>query len=215
MGDRVFQVNKLLWIAALVFLLAPAVTVAAQDRLPPLASDNMTEEQKKAVAEIAAQNNGTLPTYLNPFVRNPEVMKRVNGLGDYVVRGKTALTRKQNELVILLVIRDWSQKYMWSNHQQAALRAGLAPEIVTAIGEGRRPDRMAPDEAALYDFCTELLQHRGVSDATFARMTQTFGDAGVLDTIGLAGYYVVLSMTYNTSRMPPTTGGPVLPTIIQ
>src|SRR5262249_28400761 len=134
-ADRVFQVNRLLWIAALVFVLAPAMTAAAQDRLPPLAADKMTEEQKKAVAEIAAQNNGTLPTYLNPFVRNPEVMKRVNGLGDYVVRAKTALSRKQNELVILLVIRDWSQKYMWSNHQQAALRAGLAPEIVGAIGE--------------------------------------------------------------------------------
>ena len=74
---------------------------------------------------------------------------------------------------------------------------------------------MAPDEAVLYDFCSELLQHRGVSDATFARMTQAFGDAGVLDTIGLAGYYVVLSMTYNTSRMPPAPNGDVLPPLVQ
>jgi len=67
----------------------------------------------------------------------------------------------------------------------------------------------------LVDFCTELLQHRGVSDATFASMIQTFGESGVLDTIGLAGYYVVLSMTYNASRMPPTPGGAVLPALVR
>ena len=187
----------------------------AQDRMPPVPPEKQTDEQKKAVAEIAAQNNGSLPVYLNPFVRNPEVMKRVNALGDYVVRGKTALNRKQSELVILLVIRDWSQKYMWSNHQQAALRAGLNAEIVSAIGEGRRPQQLAADEAALYDFCTELLEHRAVSDPTFARMTQTFGESGILDTLGLASYYVALSMTYNAGRMPPTPGGAVLPALIQ
>ena len=183
--------------------------------MPLVPADKQSDAQKKAVAEIAAQNNGTLPAYLNPFVRNPEVMKRVNGLGDYVVRGKTALDRRQSELVILLVIRDWSQRYMWSNHQQAALRAGVKPEVVAAIGDGRRPETLAADEAALYDFCTELLVHRSVSDATYARMTGMFGETGVLDTIGLAGYYTVLSMTYNTTRMPPTAGGAVLPTLIR
>jgi 4-carboxymuconolactone decarboxylase len=196
-------------------LMGAVPPVWAEDRMPLIPPDKQTDEQKKAVAEIAAQNNGSLPTYLNPFVRNPEVMKRVNGLGDYVVRGKTALSRKQSEMVILLVIRDWSQTYMWSNHQQAALRAGLNPDIVSAIGDGRRPERLAADEAALYDFCTELLEHRAVSDATFARMTQAFGDAGILDTVGLAGYYVVLSMTYNTTRMPATPGGAVLPALIR
>ena len=60
MAERVFQVKRLLRTGALVVLLIPSGAVAAQDRLPPLAADKMTEEQKKAVSEIAAQNNGTL-----------------------------------------------------------------------------------------------------------------------------------------------------------
>jgi 4-carboxymuconolactone decarboxylase len=217
MTDRnLWRARRTVRVVLLVLLVSgSAKGLWAQDRLPPIPIDKLTEEQKKAVGEVSAQNNGTLPAYLNPFVRSPELMKRVASLGDYVVRGKTALNRKQTELVILLIVRDWSQKYMWSSHQSAALRAGLSADTVTAIGEGSRPDHLASDEAALYDFCTELLEHRGVSDVTFARMSQAFGDAGILDTIGLAGYYVVLSMTYNASRMPPTPGGAALPQLIQ
>lgn len=183
----------------------------AQDRMPQIPADKLTEEQKKAIAVVAPRGN--LPVYLVPLLRSPEVMMRVNGLGDHVVRGKTALSRKQSELVILLVVRDWSQRYMWSNHYQAAVRAGMSADTATAIGEGRRPDGLAPEDQVLYDFCTELQQNRSVSDATYARMIKTFGESGLIDTIGLAGYYTVLSMTFNTTRTPITEGGTVLPVL--
>ena len=188
-----------------LLLSAPA---RAQDRMPRIPPERMTVEQKDAVTEVAPR--GTLPAYLVPLLRSPEVMKRVNGLGDYVVRGKTTLDLRQTELVILLVVRHWSQQYMWSNHFQVAVKAGLRPEVAAAIGEGRRPDGLAEDEQVLYDFCTELQQNQGVSDATYARMVGRFGEPGVIDTIGLAGYYTVLSMVFNTTQMPPTPGGATL-----
>jgi 4-carboxymuconolactone decarboxylase len=186
-------------------------TVAAQDRMPLIPAAEQTDAQKKAVAALTTQNGGTLPVYLNPFIASPEVMLRVNALGDYVVRAKTALDRRQNELVILLVIRHWSQSYMWSNHYALAVRAGLKEDIVKAIGDRRRPAAMSDDEAALYDFCTEVQAAQRVTDDTYARMKARFGDAGILDTLGLMGYYATLSMTYNTTRMPPTAGGAILP----
>jgi 4-carboxymuconolactone decarboxylase len=182
----------------------------AQDRMPQPPAEQLSAEQQKASATVAPQ--GPLPVYLVPLLRSPEVMLRVNALGDYVVRGKTALSRKQSELVILLVIRDWSQRYMWSNHYQAAIRAGVSVQIADAIGDGRRPERLADDERALYDFCTELQEHRSVSDPTYARMVAVFGEAGVVDTLGLVGYYTMLSMTFNAARTPITEGGAVLKT---
>lgn len=180
----------------------------AQDRMPAIPADKMTDAQRQAVTTAVPQGN--LPLYLVPFLRSPEVMLRVNGLGDYVVRGKTALSRRQSEFVILLVVRHWTQQYMWSNHYQAAIHAGVLEDVAKAIGEGRRPARLADDEQVLYDFCGELQHNLGVSDPTYARMVGTFGEQGVIDTIGLAGYYTVLSMAFNTSRMPLTPGGPVL-----
>src|SRR6185295_12042514 len=123
----------------LAFAFAISSTAArAQDRMPRLPAEKLTDAQKNAAAVVAPK--GDLPVYLVPFLRSPEVMLRVNALGDYVVRAKTALSKKQSELVILLVIRDWTQHYMWSNHYQAAIRAGMSAETADAIGDGRRPE---------------------------------------------------------------------------
>ena len=133
-------------------------------------------------------------------------MLRVKALGDYVVRSKTTLSRKQTELTILLVLRHWTERYGWSFHYPAAVRAGLAPDVAKAIEEGRRPAQMADDEQVIYDFCMELQQNQSVSDSTYVRMVSTLGEQGVIDTIALAGYYTVLSMVFNTTRMPLPAG---------
>ena len=81
-------------------------------------------------------------------------------------------------------------------------RAGSAPDITAALAEGRRPEKMADDEAALYTFCHELHQNKSVSDATYARAVAAFGEHGVIDIIGISGYYTMLAMVLNTARTP-------------
>jgi 4-carboxymuconolactone decarboxylase len=82
------------------------------------------------------------------------------------------------------------------------MRGGLSPEIAAALSEGRRPEGMAPDEAALYDFCIELHRNRSVSDATYARALELLGEQGIMDMIGLSGWYTLVSMVLNTTRVP-------------
>jgi len=53
-------------------------------------------------------------------------------------------------------------------HATAAERAGLSQPIIAAVADGRRPDRMAEDEAIVYDFCIEVLHNQSVSDPTYA-----------------------------------------------
>jgi len=69
---------------------------------------------------------------------------------------------------------------------------------------------MAEDEEALYDFCTELLQNRSVSDATYARAVAKFKEQGILDAIGLMGHYSLIGMVLNTARTPADPGAPPL-----
>ena len=89
---------------------------------------------------------------------------------------------------------------------QLALKGGLREEIARAIAEGRRPERMADDEEILYKFCTELHQNKSVSDATYARVLKAFGEQGVIDAIGISGYYTLLAMVLNTARTPVPAG---------
>ena len=82
------------------------------------------------------------------------------------------------------------------------LRRTSSPRLPTAGGRRRWP----PTRAVLYDFCTELYHTQGVSDATYARMVSEFQEIGVIDTIGIMGYYSMLAMVLNTARTPLREG---------
>jgi 4-carboxymuconolactone decarboxylase len=181
-----------------------AMSASAQERMPPIPADKLTDAQKKAAAEFqAARGQITGPWAV--LLRSPEMINRARGLSDYV-RFKSSLPPRLSEFVILITAREWTQNYEWNAHHGLALKGGLKPEIAQAIAEGRRPDGMADDEAALYDFCIELHRHKSVSDATYARALATFGEQGIVDTVGLSGWYTLVAMVLNTARTPVPAG---------
>jgi 4-carboxymuconolactone decarboxylase len=59
---------------------------------------------------------------------------------------------------------------------------------------------MSGDEAIVYDFATELLRLQNISDGTYAKAKARFGEPGIIDMVGVAGYYSFLSMMMNTAR---------------
>lgn len=191
-----------------VVSLAFCLSASAQERMGPIPADKMTDAQKKAAADHSAAR-GSLTGPWRVLLRSPELMGRVRGLSDYV-RFNGALPPRLSEFVILITARQWSQPYEWNAHYPLAVKGGLNPEIAKAIGEGRRPHGMAEDEEVLYDFCTELLQNRSVSDASYARAVAKFGDRAILDTIGLMGHYSLIAMVLNMARTPVAPGGPPL-----
>ena len=193
-------------LAGLVLLLMHAMPATAQDRMPPIPEDRMTAAQKAAVEEFRRARGTT--RFGGPFVpllRSPELLSRARNVGDYV-RFNSVLPPRLSEFVILMTARHWTQNYEWAAHAPIAERAGLDREVIAAIADGRRPATLADDEAVLYDFCTELLRTRGVSDPTYARMVAAFDEIGVIDTIGIVGYYSLLAMVMNTARTPLRDG---------
>ena len=183
--------------------------VHAQTRMPPLPADRMTEAQKKAAAEFEAAR-GTLSGPWAVILRSPEMINRARSLSDYL-RFNSSLPPRLSEFVILITAREWTQQDQWNAHHSLAMKGGLNPEIAKAVAEGRRPEKMADDEAALYDFCIELHRNRSVSDATYARALAKFGEQGVVDAIGLSGWYTLVAMVLNTARTPlPADAAPAL-----
>jgi len=174
----------------------------AQDRLPPIPPDQLSSAQKEAIEEFVAVRGPSVTGPFGPFVpllRSPELMVRTGALGEYL-RYRSALSPRLSEMAILLVARKWTQQYEWYVHEPPALKAGLRPEIVAAIAEGRRPSGMADDEATLYDLSDELHRNLAVSDTTYARAVAAFGEHGVMDVMGILGYYTMLAMVMNTAQ---------------
>ena len=190
---------------ALLLAVGWPMTAVAQDRLPPIPVEKMTPEQRKAAEEFRAARNADVSGPFMPLLRSPEVMNRARAMGDYL-RFKSVFPPRLSELAILITARQWTQNYEWDAHYQLALKGGLREDIARAVADGRRPERMADDEEILYNFCTELHQNKSVSDATYARMLKAFGEQGIIDAIGISGYYTLLAMTLNTARTPVPGG---------
>jgi len=175
--------------------------------MPPIPADKMSAAQKSAAAELAAGPRGGLNGPFVPLLRSPEFMSRLQKTGEYL-RYQSSLGPRLNEFVILLTAREWTQQYEYSVHAPLAVKAGLKPEIVAAITQGRRPGGMAADEEIVYDFCAELREHRSVTDATYARAVERFGEQGVIDMTGVVGYYSMLAMIMSVARTPVDAGTP-------
>ena len=192
--------------AGIMLVSAP---VLAQQRLPKIAPEHYTAEQKKAAEDFLAARKVPVFGPFEPMMHSPEVMSIARSTGDYL-RYHSAIGNTLSELVILVTAREWSQDYEWYVHQPIALKAGISKDIADAIADGRRPAAMSADEEIVYNFTFELQRNKRVSDATFNRAEQRFGKKGVVDMVGICGYYTSLAMQLNTARYQFSGEGPRL-----
>ncbi len=186
-----------------------------QDRLPPIPETQWTPEQREHAREIIEGPRGALISPFVPLLRSPELMTHAQRMGEYL-RYRSAIGLRLSELAILVTARQWSQQVEWAIHAPIAEREGIAPETIQAIAEGRRPATMNDDEALVHDFCIELHCNRGVSDITWSAARKRFGEQGVVDLLGINGYYTLLSMVMNAARTAvPASSAPRLPDLSQ
>jgi 4-carboxymuconolactone decarboxylase len=196
-------------LAVLVLTLVTALSapgLRAQDRMPPLSPEKMTEAQKKAAAEYKALRGSDLnaPPW-SVLSRVPDLVMPVLQMRVHN-QTNSALSPKLTELAILIAARHWTNNFEWNAHYDAAAKAGLSPEIIAAVADGRRPPRMSEDEQILYDFCMELMRNQSVSDATYARAVARLGEPGVVEATSLEGYYAFLAILMNMARSPLPAG---------
>lgn len=180
------------------------------DRMPPLAPEQMDDAQKAAAAELTAGPRGGVKGPFIPMLRSPELMNRLQKVGEYL-RFQSALETRINEFVMLITARQWTQQFEWMVHAPLAVKAGLRQDIVDALAEGRRPAGMAEDEEIAYEVCDELFRTHGVCDTTYRRAVAKFGERGIIDMVGLAGYFSTVSMIMNLAHTPPQPDASVRP----
>jgi 4-carboxymuconolactone decarboxylase len=174
------------------------------DRFKPLTYDEMTPAQKTLIEHVLASPRGGVEGPFNVLLRSPEMGDLGQQFG--ASRFGTAVPRRLWELAILVTARHWTAQFEWFAHHRSALQAGLSPVICDAIAEGRRPPAMKPDEEAVYDFSSELLATKQVGDATFKAAKDALGERGVVDLIGVMGWYGTVSMLLNVDRYPLPDG---------
>lgn len=188
-------------IAALLALVVLAHGAAAQERMSMIPADKQTDAQKKTVAEYKALRGAdlTAPPW-SVLLRVPDqVMPALEIRLHYL--NKSAIGPKLTEFAILTAARKWTNNWEWNAHAPAAKAAGLSADIMAAVADGRRPDRMTDEEAIVYDLSLELQSNQSVSDATYAKALAKFGEPGIVEIASIQGYYAYLAMVMDVARI--------------
>ena len=183
-------------------------------RFAPLKPEQLTPAQKAWADELAAPpRNGKIsnPPY-RAYIRSPDLAPRLTALAEYL-RWHSSLSPRLSELAILITAREWTAQYEWYAHYPHAIEGGLDPTVAAAIAAGKRPENMKADETALYDLVTALYRDKKVSDAVYKAALDHFGERGVMDIIGIVGFYGITSMTLITMQAGAPDGKTPLPAL--
>jgi 4-carboxymuconolactone decarboxylase len=169
----------------------------------------MTSEQRRVYEETVAGRRGRVPAPLLVWLESPTLADRAQKLGEFV-RYQTSLAPRLSELAILVVARHWTAQFEWTAHKAEALKAGLDPEIIEDIANRRPPRFKNPDEPVVYDFSATLNQEHTIPTKLYDRAVTTIGLRGVVELVGILGYYTLISMTLNTFEIDPEGQAPEL-----
>ena len=157
----------------------------------------LTPDQEQAAEEFR-KLRGVDP--FGPFVhllKSPELMTRVSALGEYL-RFRSALPPRLSELAILITAAHWRQEYEWSVHAPIALQTGIPQAALDAVWQGELPRDLDSDQLALHDLCIAVHRDRTVFPVLRDRAIAALGEQGVVDAIGICGYYSLLAMILNS-----------------
>jgi len=175
-------------------------------RFKPLSPEDMSDAQRRAYEDIRSGPRGS--GAYGPFdawLDSPGFTDRAQKLGAYL-RFETVLSPRLKELAVLLVARRWTAQFEWFAHKKFAINGGLSVAVIDAIEARRRPDFVNIDEAAVYDFCEELLGTHNVGDTRFEAAEKHLGRDGVVDLVGVLGFYTLVSATLNVFEVPMPEG---------
>jgi 4-carboxymuconolactone decarboxylase len=181
-------------------------------RFPQLTMGELTEAQRPLGEQIMKVSSVGLGGPYNPLLRSPVLGQRMFDLL-YYLRWNTSMPLRLNEFAILIIGRQWRSQVEWFAHAPLAQKAGLSPEIIADLKASKRPASMQPDEAAVYDFVTELMAKHAVSDETYSRAKQHFSDQQIVDLTALSGTYVTVAMVLAMAEetVPPGKTEPFAP----
>ncbi|MGH7063514.1 MAG: carboxymuconolactone decarboxylase family protein, partial [Stellaceae bacterium] len=156
--------------------------------------------QKHVHDQIVAGKRGRFGGPFQLLIRAPEICGLASQLGEHL-RWGTSLPDRLSELAIITTARFWRAQYEWYAHAPLAAKAGVPAAAIEAIRTSGTPSFTAADEALVYRLCSELFRTQRLSDASFTEAVAALGEQGLVEIIGIIGYYTLIGNTLNVFQV--------------
>jgi 4-carboxymuconolactone decarboxylase len=166
-------------------------------RLKLLSPGEMNPDQKSTYDESIASKRGKPPPPMMAWLNSPEMAKHATRLGAFL-RFDTLFPAKLSEIAILVTARHWTSHYEWYAHKRLALNGGMDPKIIDDIRDRRTPTFDDPKGQMIYEVAKSLHEGHGLSNRLYDDAVKVLSERGLVEIIGLCGYYTMVSMTLNT-----------------
>jgi 4-carboxymuconolactone decarboxylase len=166
-------------------------------RLKLLSLGEMNADQKQTYDESIAGKRGAPPPPMMAWLNSPEMARHATRLGAFL-RFDTLFPAKLSEIAILVTARHWTSHYEWYAHKRLALKGGMDPKIIEDIRDRRTPRFGDPKGQMIYDVSKSLHEGHGLSRELYKEAEKVLTVRGLVEIIGLCGYYTMVSMTLNT-----------------
>jgi 4-carboxymuconolactone decarboxylase len=166
-------------------------------RLKLLSPGEMSADQKQTYDESIAGKRGAPPPPMMAWLNSPEMARHATRLGGFL-RFDTLFPAKLSEIAILVTARHWTSHYEWYAHKRLALKGGMDPKIIDDIRDRRTPRFDDPKGQMIYDVAKSLHEGHGLTKELYDAAEKLLTVRGLVEIIGLCGYYTMVSMTLNT-----------------
>ena len=172
-------------------------------RLPQVQRSNLDTQGRAAFDTYVSPGTGYETGLRGPvgmWMHSPSLASAVFNVRQRVRYG-TPKDQRLTELIILSTAREIDNQYEWSAHEPLAQIAGLEQEIIEVIKHRKNlvslPEitGLGEVERVLIQFTRELVSEDKVSSGTFKSALSLFGNEGLVDIVGLVGYYNFVAMT--------------------
>src|SRR5262249_8575160 len=165
----------------------------------------MNAEQGR-VYDAAKAANGPLGGPYTAYIRLPKLFEAAQTLR--ATMGSGPLSRREQQIVNLAVARHWNAKYPWFAQVRASLAAGIEQGAIDAINARKTPNLPDARERTCFVVASEILNNKGLSDATYAAAEKTMGLDSLVALVATTGTFSTTCITAGTFQIDPPPENP-------
>lgn len=174
-------------------------------RISTLDRASMNADQGR-VYDAAKATNGPVGGPYTAYIHIPKMFEAFQNLRATMSSGP--LSRKEQQIINLVVARYWNAKYPWFAQARASLNVGVEQSVIDAINARKTPNLTDARERTCYQVASEILANKGLSDQTYASAEKTMGLDSLVALVATTGSFSTTCITAGTFQIDPPADNP-------
>ena len=177
----------------------------SEPRIAALEASEWSDEAREIMQPFVRQ--GRIFNIFKTLTNHPALAKRWMVFANHIL-GKSTLSERDRELVILRIGYLCQAGYEWGQHVLIAREAGMSDDEIRSCKTGPETPGLSELDKLLLTATDELHGDAHVSDATWAGLSQHYNTQQMMDLVFTIGQYNLVSMALNSFGVQPDEGLP-------